>query len=365
MRYLVIICLFVVSSCSLPRGAALQSEIIGGKDKETADYAVYAVSKETLPIIMKWPAPNNSASVVWPGKGVPYVDKVIRPFDRVDVIVWDSEENSLLSSVGQKTVNMPNMQVSSAGTIFLPFVGAVHVAGLAQPAARSKIQRKYESVIPTAQVQLKVKQGTRGTVSMVSGVHRPGPIVLDDPNTTLLNVISVAGGPAGNLRNPQVRLLRNGHTYRRPYSDIVENSKYDVVMRAGDKVAVEKDARYFRSLGAAAKESIVPFGKAELSALDAMSMVGGLSDARANPKGILILREYGRKAVRSDDRGPDNERSVFVIDLTSADGLFSAGKFKIHDQDTVLVTESSVASASVVLRLINQITSAAVDLNGL
>ena len=136
-------------------------------------------------------------------------------------------------------------------------------------------------------------------------------------------------------------------------------------MLPGDKVAIENDERYFRSLGAASREAIVPFGKASISALDAMSLIGGLSDLRANPKGILVLREYSAKAVRSDSSGPNNARSVFVIDLTTADGLFSAGKFDIHHQDTVLVTESSVASATLLLGLIRQLTGAVFDVSRL
>ena len=45
---------------------------------------------------------------------------------------------------------------------------------------------------------------------------------------------------------------------------------------------------------------------------------------------------------------------VFVIDLTSADGLFSAGQFQVHPGDTVLVTESAVTAAQSVFGLIGR-----------
>lgn len=366
MRFVLIaVSALALASCGAPRGAAIQSEIVGGDAENRTDLAVYNVTKATLPAISNWPAPNSEGDYSWPSRGSAAVDKPIRPFDRVDVIVWDSEESSLLSSPGQNTVEMKGMLVSAGGTIFLPFVGAVHIAGMPHSAARARIQRKYVEAIPSAQVQLNVTQGTRGTVSVVSGVSRPGPITLDDPGFTVLNAIAAAGGPDRGLGNPSVKLVRGNNTYLRPLAEVMSDASYDTYLRPGDKLAVEADSRYFRSLGAASKEALIPFSKSEISALDAMSLIGGLSDTRANPKGILILREYPETAVSSDDQGPDNARSVFVIDLTSADGLFSAGKFKIHSKDTVLVTESSVAATSTLVLLLRNLTGAAVNLNKL
>jgi polysaccharide export outer membrane protein len=123
----------------------------------------------------------------------------------------------------------------------------------------------------------------------------------------------------------------------------------------GDKVYVENDKRYFLSLGAASKEAIHPFPKDLVTALDAMSLIGGLSDTRANAKGILILRDYSPKAVRNDRTGPSHDRMVFTVDLTTADGLFSAGQFRIRSGDLVYVTESPINSARVLLGLIRSV----------
>ena len=232
-------------------------------------------------------------------------------------------------------------------------------------AARARIQRKYVEAIPSAQVQLNVTQGTRGMVSMVSGVARPGPITLDDPSFTILHAIAASGGPDKGLKNPGVKLIRGNNTYQRPLAEVMSNASYDTYLQPGDKLAVENDSRYFRSLGAASKEALIPFSKSEISALDAMSLIGGLSDTRANPKGILILREYTEAAMRQDGQGPDNARSVFVIDLTTADGLFSAGEFQIRSKDTVLVTESSIAASNAVIRLVRQLTGITLDVSKL
>lgn len=362
---LVVISLLAVGACGAPRGAAFQSEVVGNENTTHSDIAVYRVTRESLPKISKWPAADSKKSYSWPGKGAVGSDKPIRAFDRVNITVWDSEEDSLLSSPSQNTVSMQDMQVSAGGTIFLPFVGTVHIAGLSQPSARARIQRKYEEVIPSAQVQLGVQQGVRGSVSVVAGVSDPGPIPLEDPNMTVLNAIATSGGPQQSLKNPQVKLIRGGRTYMRSLDHVMSHSSADVALRPGDKIALVSDSRYFRSLGAASKEAIVPFSQSKVTALDAMSMIGGLSDNRANPKGILVLRDYPSKAVRNDGSGPENERTVFVIDLTTADGLFSAGKFDVQDRDTVLVTESTIASASVLLGVLRQLTGITYDISRL
>ena len=43
---------------------------------------------------------------------------------------------------------------------------------------------------------------------------------------------------------------------------------------------------------------------------------------------------------------------VFALDLTSADGLFSAGEFGIQDQDLVLVTQSTLVNTNTIFTLV-------------
>jgi polysaccharide export outer membrane protein len=67
------------------------------------------------------------------------------------------------------------------------------------------------------------------------------------------------------------------------------------------------------------------------------------------------LRDYPQSAVRSDGTGPSRDRMVFVLDLTNADGLFSAGEFAIQDRDLVLVTQSDLVNTRTVFGLIGSI----------
>lgn len=92
-----------------------------------------------------------------------------------------------------------------------------------------------------------------------------------------------------------------------------------------------------------------------MTVLDAMAIVGGVSDARADPQGVLILRNYPAHTVRTDGSGPHKDRVVFTIDLTSADGLFSAGEFALMPDDLVYATESPMNAAVAILGLIGSV----------
>ena len=109
------------------------------------------------------------------------------------------------------------------------------------------------------------------------------------------------------------------------------------------------------ALGASGAESQVEFPQERITALEALSLTGGLNDARADAKSVLVLRNYPAKALRTagsaEGSGPDKQRVIFAIDLTSADGLFSAGQFYIQNKDVVVVAESPIGSAASVIGL--------------
>lgn len=351
-----LVCL-VVAGCSLPRGAAIQSEVLKERDAEHPQIAVYQVTRAELPRFGRWPATGAGIrSEGWLRHADGAAELRIKPFDRLDLVIWDSEENSLLAGPGQKLVEMSNLRVSESGHIFVPYLGEQRVADKTPDAARRQIEREMIQIVPSAQVQLAMTPGSRSSVSLVGGVNAPGAVQLPEGHFTVLNLIAQGGGPQTGLRNPRVRLIRNGRTYATSLQNLYDDPGLDSVLAGGDKVVLVSDDRYFRALGASGVEQLVYFEKDSISALDAMSLIGGLSDQRADPRGVLILRQYPAKAVRADGvQGPSNSRTVFTIDLTTADGLFSAENFTIQPQDTVLVTESPVNNARTVFSLVGNI----------
>ena len=347
----VILTIALTACGSLPRGAAVEKEILKNSDAPASDIAVYPVTRAFLPSVATWPR-NGSRSYNWISHTHGSNAQVIRAGDSLDVLVWDSSENSLLTGPDQRVATLPSIRVSSAGTIFVPYVGKVKVSGRTPDSARALIQRQLEAIVPSAQVQLAMAEGRGNSIDLVGGVNKPGNIILADQNFSVLAAISAGGGVSNAMENPQVKLVRGHNIYATSVDRLYDNPKLDTRLRGGDKVIVEDDRRYFLSLGAAGREAQFAFNRDDVSALDALAIIGGVNDNRADPQGILILREYDTSAVSAGTRGPRQTRVVFTLDLTSSDGLFSARNFHIQSGDLVLATESPITNTRTILGLV-------------
>ena len=344
-----------MTACSvLPRGAAVESEILRQSDDAESDFAIYPVTRAFLPSVDQWPRVNEKR-LGWIGHSHGANAQVIAPGDTLNIRIWDSSETSLLTGPGQPSTDLTGVRVTPNGMVFIPYVGKVNVSGRTPDSARTAIQRSLEVVVPSAQVQVVMAEGRMNSVDLVGGVRAPGAFPMPDRNYSVLSLIAAGGGVEGGLANPQIKLVRGRSIYATSINRLYENPSLDTRLRGGDKVIIEADERYFLSLGAAGTEALHPFTKDHISAMDAVSIIGGVNDSRGDPQGILILREYPGNAVRTGVRGPRKQRVVFTLDLTDSDGLFSARNFEINSKDVVLVTESPITSTRTVLGLIGSV----------
>lgn len=337
-------------ACSLPRGAARRREVLAGAGGEVPEFTVETVDRAFLERMRDWPAPVEAGHHGWIARRNGAAAPQIAAGDRLDLRIWDSEASSLITSPEEKVAEMPGLLVAPSGTIFVPYVGEIAVAGRTAAVARREIESRMTSIVPSAQVQLSLASGRGNSVDVVSGVAAPGRYPLEDLNTSVLNLISEAGGVPGGLRNPRVRLTRGGRTYMTPLSRLRSDPGQDTLLRGGDLLALEEDERHFIALGAAGREEVIDFDAEDISALKAISMMGGVMDSRADPEGVLILRRYPASELGAG--GPRSERVVFTIDLTNADGLFSAGEFQIRNGDVVLATESPTSTFQAIIGLL-------------
>ena len=345
----------LLAGCAgFPRGAGLQREVLGTEasrsDPAKAPFAVAPVVRANLAQYARWPAVGEP-SLPWIGRVKQPGNRIIAAGDTLAISLWSTENNGLLTANDQRFVTLQPVRVAADGTVVLPYAGSLRVAGMSVEHARARIEEAYVAVTPSAQVQLALTEGRLSTVSLVGGVASPGQYPLADRDVTVLELIAQGGGVPPGLENPQIRLQRGGRLYGTSMARLLARPELNTTLEGGDKIHVEADRRYFLSLGAAGREAQVRFPQDELTALDALSLIGGLSDARANARGILILRRYPEKSVGTPD-GPPQPRMIFTIDLTSADGLFSAGQFRIRPGDLVYVTESALTGTRTVISLI-------------
>lgn len=354
-RVLPLFLVLLAAGCSLPRGAATQYELTDPEAAAAAEVSVYPVTRALLPSIAAW-SKGIGETRNWP-KRTATGRTIISAHDTVDVVVWDNDVNSLLTTPGQKNVEMNQLSVSTGGDIYLPYVGDVHIAGLTPDAARIKVQKSFESIVPTAQVQLKLSLGNRNSINLVAGMRSPGAYPMGLDQLTVLDAISLGGGVDPSLRNPRVRLQRGTRNYAVSLAHLYDSTHHNIALRGNDRIIVDEDRRSFVGLGASGSEKLVYFEKDKITAIEAVSMIGGLEETRADAEGVLILRTYPAFATKRKSYTPAYPRVVFVMNLTTAEGLFSANEFQILPGDVVLASESPIAKWTPAVATLNRLLS--------
>ncbi|MEQ9055529.1 MAG: polysaccharide biosynthesis/export family protein, partial [Roseovarius confluentis] len=193
------LCLAALSACALPRGAAVQSEVLREQRSENPSFQLVEVTRALTPLLAKWPRSGVQSQYHWFGADHGPESTAIQTGDIVNIVVWDSEENSLLTGLDGTAAEIPPQTVTANGRIFLPYVGEVSVRGLTPSSARARLQSQFEQIQPSVQVQLSVIPGRNNSVDMVGGVGSPGRVPLESRNTKLLSVIALAGGVNSSL----------------------------------------------------------------------------------------------------------------------------------------------------------------------
>ena len=101
------------------------------------------------------------------------------------------------------------LQVDGRGELVVPKVGSVKVAGLNLARARTAVQAKVGQLFSRTSVDISILKLREVRVFVLGEVYRPGTYLVPSLSS-LVNVLSLSGGPtaAGSFR--QIRVLRGG-----------------------------------------------------------------------------------------------------------------------------------------------------------
>ncbi len=178
---------------------------------------------------------------------------------------------------------------------------------------------------------------------MVSGdVRNPGRVSLLEGVRTVVEAINKAGGPAGiggqqpngvGANQFEVVVRRNGQIIlQQQFSDMLAGG--DIGLQKNDEIVVRPNPRMFTVLGAVVKAGNVDMSKHSISLLDAMGMVGGLNDSRANKTGVYVFR------MGDVQNNPTARGRVFRLDLYQPVSIFIAQQFPVLPKDVVYITNA-------------------------
>lgn len=330
-----------LGACGLPRSGPNKAEIFKGSVLKEGDAFIVSVNSRVTRIAAVTPSLGFSSNFL--NAGIIGSDQ-ISPGDVLGLTIFENvKDDPLLGNTGQRVSALSEIQVDGQGFIFVPYAGRIKAAGQTPDGLRQAITRKLDTQTPDPQVTVQRLAGDGATVTISGFAGAQGVIPIERPTRTLTAMIAKAGGVSIEPAVAIVRLTRGGQTGQVWLEDLYANPALDIALRAGDKIAIERDSRAFTALGATGAQNRVPFETQTLSAIEAIAVVGGLNTASADPTGVFVFRNEPAaiaNAVLGRDDLVGDQRFVYVLDLTQPTGMFEARDFLIRDGDTVYVTEA-------------------------
>lgn len=331
----------VVGGCGLPRSGPNKAEIYKGSVLKDGDAFIVTVNSRVTRATAVTPAFGFSSSFRNAGK---IGSDSIAPGDVLGITVFENvKDDPLLGNTGQRVSALNEIQVDGQGYIFVPYAGKIKAAGQSPDGLRQIITKKLDTQTPDPQVQVQRLAGDGSTVTVSGFAGAQGVFPIERPTRTLSAMLAKAGGVSIEPETAIIRVTRSGTSGQVWANDLYANPSLDIALRPGDIITVERDTRAFTALGATGTQSRVPFETENLSAIEAIAIVGGLNTMTADPTGVFIFRNEPAEIAnavlgRSDLQG--DQRMIYVLDLTQPTGMFEARDFLVRDGDTVYVTEA-------------------------
>ncbi len=275
----------------------------------------------------------------------------VAPGDVLRVRIFEAYEGNIFPTIQRPGADLGAQRVGEDGTITVPYVGTVRVAGLDLNQIEQRIAAQVASKAQDPQVIVEFAADRTHTVMISGDVKSPGRMSILEGLRTVVDVVNRAGGLTGGKDGMapasqfEVVVRRNGQVIlTAQYSDLLAGA--DIPVQKGDEIIVRPNSQVYTVLGAVHKAGNVEIMKTNLTLLEALGNVGGLSDERANKTGVFVFR-LGE--VKSD---PAARARVFKLDLNQPVSIFVAQQFAVKPGDVVYVTNAPLHEYNKVLTAI-------------
>lgn len=182
-------------------------------------------------------------------------------------------------AAGQSATASANAEGASGGgdkgylvnydsTVILPLIGKVNIVGLTRPEASARLEKEYSRFIVNPIIDINI---ANLGVTVLGEVANPGRIYVDKENTTLVDVIALAGGITNSGQKKNIKIIRGGTELILVDLRQIEalNSKA-IVMQDNDIVYVEP---YNLKASAEPAASVTPLATLVLTGLQTILIV--------------------------------------------------------------------------------------------
>ena len=263
----------------------------------------------------------------------------IAPGDSLKVRIFERYGGNIFPTIQGMAADLGVQRVAEDGTIRIPVVGVVQVAGLDLNQVEQRIIQQLGNKVQEPEVIVDFESPRTQTVVVSGDVKKPGRWSILDDIRTVVDAINMAGGPSGGgqLAVPENQLevvvRRQGQVIlRAQFSELLAGA--DIPVQKGDEIVVRSNPRVYTVLGAVMKSGNVEMTKTNISLLEALGNVGGLQDQRANKTGVYVFR------MGDLVNNPTARARVFRLDLFQPVSIFIAQQFGVQARDVVYVTNA-------------------------
>lgn len=256
--------------------ATMGLALIWGAGMAMAQYAGPAVTTVS-------PTPSAPASALQVQQGQP----AIRPGDVLAIATYGAPELTTTQSGADA-----GLRVSSEGTVVLPYLGTVMLAGKSPAEAAEYLEKelKQDGILVNPQVSVQIMSSPTQVITVVGQVTRPAPVPAFGVRLRLLDVIAACGGFTP-MASHTIIVHRLGDSQPITVNLGVDPSTSDatnIPLVAGDTVLVPEVGNAY-VVGEVLRPTVIPLSSnAPTTVVQAIARAGGLNYGAALSKAMII-----------------------------------------------------------------------------
>lgn len=322
---------------NLPRAVSSYSDVQDAS--EQGQINLVPLTAQSMP-----PAPHPLAASFPPElrDGAEFDYERLGPGDRLQVRIWESGGGTVFSGTGG--ADLGELAVDDEGRLYLPYVGAIRVAGMTVPQVRSAVISRLSRVVLRPQVDIRAAQRRSTLVSVQGDAAKTGVYPIERGRSRLSTLLAEV---APNQKNPemlQVTVRRDGAAGQVRLSDLYRDPSLDIALRPGDTIILNELVENVTVLGATGVQGQVRIPERSFSLVDVIGAARGLSDDSADPRAVFLLR------ASAEGQPP----IAYQLDMRRPDAIVLANRVVVKDGDAVLVSAAPFSQTRKVLSAFSQ-----------
>ena len=255
--------------------------------------------------------------------------------------------DTLDSNARSQALNI--VTVASDGTIRLPYIGRLMVAGSTPYDVQRMIEQALHGKSQSPQALVTVVNSPGNSVYLLGDVTRTGRMPLTAARERLLDAVATAGGSKVSNADTVVRLSRGGESAEMRLGDVRPGSSDDLTLLPGDRIELVTEPRSFSAFGATPKVSQVTFDAPTVSLAEALARVGGPNDMQADPRSVFLFR-YDARAIAAGE-----PPMIYRLNLMKPESYIIAQNFPMHDKDLIYIANSASNPVTKFVGILNQL----------